>query len=95
MPTPPRSPARGELEPVLEYFATCARSYFAEVDERPALDPGAADAAAAFRTPLPAEGVGAEEALRELWSRGLPATAATSGPRYYHWVTGGTTPAAM
>ena len=95
MPEPAAFPDRGELEPVLERFGRSAREYLASVDARPVLDPRAAGAAAGFRGPLPEAGVGADAALEELWSRGLAATATTSGPRFYHWVTGGATPAAM
>lgn len=44
---------------------------------------------------LPAEGVGAAEALRLFEQHYAPAMAASSGPRYWGLVTGGTTPAAL
>jgi len=88
-------PSRGELDAVRELFAGAAEEYLATVDRRPVLAPGADAAARSFREPLPEAGVGAEEALETLWDRGQGAMATTSGPRYYHWVTGGSTPAAM
>jgi len=88
-------PERREMDAVLRLFEATARDYLKHVDARPVLEPGAAAAASSFEGPLPSEGVGAERALSELWSRGLTATATTSGPRFYHWVTGGSTPAAM
>ena len=43
---------------------------------------------------MPREGIGAPAALRELIDTGLAAAAATSGPRCFHFVIGGSTPAA-
>jgi len=83
------------MDAVLEHFERSARSYLDVVDERPVLDPRAAEAAGRFHIGLPERGVGAAAALEELWSEGLAATATTSGPRFFHWVTGGSTPAAM
>ena len=50
--------------------------------------------AATFDTQLPERGEGAEQALRELLG-GLEGTLRTSGPRWFHFITGGTTPAAL
>lgn len=88
-------PDRDELDPVIELFGRYAHDYLASVDDRPVLEPVASEALAHFRTPLPSEGIGAASALEELWTHGLPATAGSSGPRFFHWVTGGATPAAM
>lgn len=95
MSDPMHVPTRLELESVLRQFEESARSYLADVDTRAVLQPGAEATARSFRTPLPGRGSGAEAALRELWTKGLDATATTSGPRFYHWVVGGSTPAAM
>lgn len=45
--------------------------------------------------PLPEYGVGAPDALGQLASVVLAAAVRSSGPRYYHFVTGGTTPAEL
>lgn len=95
MPSAPILPRREELTPVLERVMADALRYLSDVDERPVLDPGAGEVMQTFRRPLPTDGVGAAEALRELLEKGLDATTATSGPRFFHWVTGGTTPAAL
>jgi glutamate/tyrosine decarboxylase-like PLP-dependent enzyme len=88
-------PDRDELDEVLEMVAREARDYLSTVDGRPVLEGGAEQAARSFRRPLPSTGAGAAATLRELLDRGLPATAATSGPRFFHFVTGGSTPAAL
>lgn len=91
----PRLPHRDELDPVLEHLGSAARDYLRSVDERRVLDPEAARIMEPFHRTLPDEGVGAEEALREILERGVPAATTTSGPRFFHWVTGGVTPAAL
>lgn len=88
-------PRRDEIIPTLELVLDQARAWLESLDDRPALAHGAADAMRAFHAPLPATGSGAAAALRELLDSGLPAATATSGPRYFHWVTGGNTPAAL
>jgi glutamate/tyrosine decarboxylase-like PLP-dependent enzyme len=48
-----------------------------------------------FGGSLPEEGDGALEALGELATHGASAATASSGPRFFHFVTGGSTPAAL
>ncbi len=57
--------------------------------------PGADEAAAQLLGPLPEEGDGALAAVRELLEEGLEASIASAGPRCFHFVTGGVTPAAL
>lgn len=87
-------PSRGEIEGVLELVAREAREYLASVDGRLLREEKADDFADAFSEPLPEHGDGALEALRELLDRGLPASVASIGPRFFHFVVGGVTPAA-
>jgi glutamate/tyrosine decarboxylase-like PLP-dependent enzyme len=49
----------------------------------------------AFDEPLPETGAGAVETLELLHRAGSPATVASTGPRYFGFVTGGTLPAAL
>jgi glutamate/tyrosine decarboxylase-like PLP-dependent enzyme len=93
--TPAPFPRRDELGPVLDLVAREATRYLDGLDERHVLRSDVPDAVAALRRPLPERGVGAAEALRELLEHGLDASCASSGPRFFHWVTGGTTPAAL
>ncbi|MGH3024308.1 MAG: pyridoxal phosphate-dependent decarboxylase family protein [Gaiellaceae bacterium] len=64
------------------------------LSDRPVLPAGVEEAADRFGGPLPEEGVGAAAALAEL-EGGLDAATASSGPRFFHFVTGGVTPAAL
>jgi glutamate/tyrosine decarboxylase-like PLP-dependent enzyme len=93
--TPPAGPNRSEIDDVLDLVLREARAYLDSVDERPVLESYAADAARGFRRPLPEHGNGAAAALAELIEHGLPASGTSTGPRFFHWVTGGATPAAL
>lgn len=88
-------PDRSEIEGVLAVVAEQARAYLEQVDSRPALHPDAEATVRRFAGRLPDEGDGAVAALRQLWDRGLDATLASSGPRCFHFVIGGVTPAAL
>jgi glutamate/tyrosine decarboxylase-like PLP-dependent enzyme len=91
----PTTPDRGELAAVLQFAAREAAAYVDSVDERRVRTPDVEKALAHFGGPLPERGSGALAALEELWREGLDATIATSGPRCFHFVIGGTTPAAL
>ena len=88
-------PDRAELEAVRAAVDSFAADYLARLDDIPAMHADAAGVAASFDGALPDEGVGAEAALRELYEQGHRGVAASSGPRFFHWVVGGTTPAAL
>jgi glutamate/tyrosine decarboxylase-like PLP-dependent enzyme len=83
---------RAELDPVLDAVVRQARDYLAGLDDTPVL----VDEAATEKVggPLPEEGSGAEAALAELLE-GAAAATRSSGPRFFHFVTGGVTPAAF
>jgi glutamate/tyrosine decarboxylase-like PLP-dependent enzyme len=87
-------PDRDELEGVVALIAEEARRYLASIDERPLREPGADKRAEQFGGPLPEDGAGADAALRELLD-GLDAHVASSGPRFFHFVIGGVTPASL
>jgi glutamate/tyrosine decarboxylase-like PLP-dependent enzyme len=71
-----------------------AENYLAEIQGNVS-EPGGEKALEAFNEPLPDEGMGASNALRRLIEQGLPAHARSTGPRFFHFVMGGVTPAAM
>ena len=86
---------RSELEKTLAFAAETAARYLAGIDDEPVRRDNADEAALAFGGPLPEEGDGALGALVELVERGTDATIASAGPRFFHWVIGGGTPAAV
>jgi glutamate/tyrosine decarboxylase-like PLP-dependent enzyme len=75
---------------VLELVLDAAKSYLQELDDAPVL----ASRERRFGGPLPEEGSGAASALGELIG-GRDVATRSSGPRFFHFVTGGTTPAAL
>jgi len=86
---------RDELDQALAYAVREATRYLAELDESPVLPAGASEAADALAGALPEDGDGALAALTELVEQGLGAATRSSGPRFFHFVTGGVTPAAQ
>jgi glutamate/tyrosine decarboxylase-like PLP-dependent enzyme len=86
---------RQELDGVLALVAREAARYLAEVDELPVRHHWADEAARAFGGSFPEEGAGALAAIKELAAGGPDAAIASAGPRFFHWVIGGVTPAAL
>ena len=86
---------RGELDAALDFAATEARRYLQRLSEQPVVPPGAEAAIERWSDPMPEDGDGALEALAELASRGRDAAMRSSGPRFFHFVMGGGTPAAV
>jgi len=85
----------GELDEALAYAVAAATHYLGELDESPVLLPGAAEAVDGLAGGLPEEGDGALAALTELVEHGFAGATRSSGPRFFHFVTGGVTPAAQ
>ena len=90
----PSAPRTDEIDPVISLLAKEGAEYLAALDDGRVRDTAAESVAATFDAPLPERGEGAEQALRELLG-GLDGTLRTSGPRWFHFITGGTTPAAL
>jgi glutamate/tyrosine decarboxylase-like PLP-dependent enzyme len=86
---------RDELERALELAAAEARAYLAGLDRDPVQPAGSADGLPPVGGELPREGDGALAALTELGRLGAEAATRSSGPRFFHFVIGGTTPAAL
>ena len=84
-----------ETEEALAFIADEAMRYLAKLDTQPVRLPNADEAADAFAGALPEEGDGALEALATLVHQGMDAALRSSGPRFFHWVIGGGTPAAI
>jgi glutamate/tyrosine decarboxylase-like PLP-dependent enzyme len=80
----------------LRLAASEAERFLAGLERNPAAPLAVDRAAAAFGAePLPATGAGATAALAELAAAGLPGATRSAGPRFFHFVTGGSTPAAL
>ncbi|MFB9385615.1 pyridoxal phosphate-dependent decarboxylase family protein [Pseudonocardia petroleophila] len=89
-------PAPDPVRALLRAAADGAAEYAAGVDaRRVAPDPAALAGLAAFDEPLPEVGVDPLATLRLLDGAGGPATVASTGARYFGFVTGGSHPAAL
>jgi glutamate/tyrosine decarboxylase-like PLP-dependent enzyme len=86
--------APGDVLPALELVLEHARRYVAELDG-PVRTQAADEAARSFAGPLPEEGSGTLAAVGQLLERGTEAHVRSGGPRFFHWVIGGSTPAAL
>src|SRR5919106_1963601 len=86
---------RDELEHALELAVEQARAYLDGLATDPAQPPGFERPLEELEAVLPERGDGALAALTELGRLGRETATRTGGPRYFHFVTGGTTPAAL
>jgi len=86
---------RDELEEALALAAAGASAYVTGLRDEPVLTPEAEKAAGSLDGDLPEDGDGALVALAELLELGRSAATRSSGPRYFHFVMGGTTPASL
>jgi glutamate/tyrosine decarboxylase-like PLP-dependent enzyme len=88
--------AEGHSAASLRRAAEAAERFLAGLDQEPGAPPGRDDAAEAFAPgPLPERGSGSTGAIDELIAGGIPAATRSAGPRFFHFVTGGATPAAL
>src|SRR5918995_3627241 len=86
---------RGELSEALALVGREAESYVARLGDEPVLSAAGEDAVRDWRADLPEEGDGAVRALMELIDLAARGATRSSGPRFFHFVMGGTTPAAL
>ena len=86
---------RAELDQALEVAAAEAREFLAGLDGDPVQPAGSEDAAVALGGELPEDGMGAPVAIGELGSMGRALATRSAGPRFFHFVIGGATPAAL
>jgi glutamate/tyrosine decarboxylase-like PLP-dependent enzyme len=82
---------RGELNAVLRLVEREAEAYLGSIDTALVRPPGHGEPEAA----LPSDGVGSLQAMSELIAASLDGATRSTGPRYFHYVTGGVTPAAL
>jgi glutamate/tyrosine decarboxylase-like PLP-dependent enzyme len=86
---------RAEFDETLALVAEAAKEYLATLDERRVRFETADEVASSFVGSLPEHGDGAVEALRLLVDDGLEAAIGSAGPRFFHFVIGGATPASL
>jgi glutamate/tyrosine decarboxylase-like PLP-dependent enzyme len=86
---------RAELGPALELAAAEAGAFLAGIDDDPVQPPGTERAASELGGDLPAGGDGALAAVTELARMGRQNATRSAGPRFFHFVIGGATPAAL
>lgn len=85
---------RDQVLPALRSAAAAAERYLSTIDTDLIRRPGADAAAMSLRATFPKDGDGALVAIDELM-RASDGALRASGPRFFHWVIGGTTPAAL
>jgi glutamate/tyrosine decarboxylase-like PLP-dependent enzyme len=86
---------RDRLPAVLASAAEAATRYLAGIDTERVHSGRVEEAAAAFDGGLPERGDGSAEAMALLVEEGIAAATRSAGPRFFHFVTGGSTPAAL
>jgi len=86
---------RHEMERLVVQLQDRLADAIRSTDDRIALPPDADAVLADFHRPLPETGCGAAAALEELQRLSERAGGNTAGPRCYHFVIGGSTPAAL
>jgi glutamate/tyrosine decarboxylase-like PLP-dependent enzyme len=86
---------RGEIENLITQLQAALADAILGMDERPALTPGADAALQALKEPLPETGCGAQKSIEKLLEMNARAAANTGGPKCFHFIIGGNTPASM
>jgi glutamate/tyrosine decarboxylase-like PLP-dependent enzyme len=86
---------KDDTRETLEFVYGEAQRYLAALPEELVKLPHGDAAARSLPTDFPEEGLGALAALKTLTEDGVDAATRSSGPRFFHFVTGGCTPAAL
>ncbi|MDX1570694.1 MAG: pyridoxal-dependent decarboxylase [Xanthomonadales bacterium] len=86
---------RAEIEGLTERLKADLSAAFRELDTKVALPQNADEALAALEEPLPIKGCGMQRTLDALLEFNRKAGANTGGPKCFHFVIGGSTPAAV
>src|SRR5438094_1693663 len=87
---------RDQLPELLTQVAKAARDYLERVDQLPAGGTvGRDEAAQRVAGDLPADGNGSVATVTRLLTDGMQAAVNSAGPRFFHFVTGGSTPSAL
>ncbi|HEX8855497.1 MAG TPA: aminotransferase class V-fold PLP-dependent enzyme, partial [Thermoleophilaceae bacterium] len=86
---------RDEVEAALELASLQVQGYLRGLDEGQVQPTGSVNRLAALDPPFPEKGDGALAALTELGDIAQENATRSTGPRFFHFVIGGTTPAAL
>jgi glutamate/tyrosine decarboxylase-like PLP-dependent enzyme len=86
---------RQEMEDLIGQLQESLATVILDTDERIALPPGATAALANLDEALPETGCGAKKTIDRLLELNAAASGNTGGPRYFHFIIGGSTPAAL
>jgi glutamate/tyrosine decarboxylase-like PLP-dependent enzyme len=89
------NPELAEFSETLRVVYQAALDYVVALPRQDVRVSGADAAAEAFSGKLPEDGDGALSALHELLEHGLDGAIRSSGPRFFHFVIGGSTPASL
>src|SRR5262245_30258746 len=86
---------RNDLVECLRLVADEAGQYLSEIDAALVRPPGPGEPAEALASALPSEGAGSIAALNELIQAASEGATRSAGPRFFHFVMGGGTPAGL
>ncbi len=86
---------RGEIENLITQLQTAMADAIRGMDDRPAFTVGADAALEILKEPLPDIGCGAQQSIEKLLELNARAAANTGGPKCFHFIIGGNTPAAL
>jgi len=86
---------RDEMDGLVRKLGDSLADVISRTDDRIALAPGAEAALENFHQPLPMKGCGAASAIERLIELNETAGGNTAGPKCFHFVIGGSTPAAL
>jgi glutamate/tyrosine decarboxylase-like PLP-dependent enzyme len=86
---------RGEIENLIEQLQSALAVTIRETDDRPAFPHDADTALEALNEPLPEIGCGAQQSIEKLLQLNAQAASNTGGPKCFHFIIGGSTPAAL
>ncbi len=84
-----------QLPQILEYTCTLAQEFLAGIATRPVCPAPERQQLPAEESSLAENGEGASAALAHFWQRYAAGLSGSAGPRYFGFVTGGSTPAAL
>ena len=86
---------RAEFDDLIKQLQSSLEEVIQGTDDRPALTRGAKHALESMLEPLPESGCGARQAIEKLMEYNAGAAANTGGPKCFHFIIGGCTPASL